>query len=306
MRAYRLDNSAPKPGLIAAEIPQPQSGPGQVLIRVSAAGVTMAELSWYPTTHTASGAERQGAVPGHEFSGEVSAAGEGVTEFKAGEQVFGMNDWYSDGATAEYCVAPAAALAVKPARLTHAQAASVPIPALTAWQGLKRAKVSQGDRVLVHGGAGGVGIFVIQIARLAGARVTATASAANAGFVKDLGAEQVIDYRTARFETEVDPMDIVFDTVGGETLERSWSILRPLGRMVTIVSGDVVEERVKKAFFIVEPDGAQLKTIADMLQDGRLRTVVDVVVRWSQAPEAYAGTVKRNHRGKVVIAIAGE
>src|SRR5579862_6573406 len=114
MRAYRLDNSAPKPGLIAADIPQSQPGPGQVLIRVSAAGVTMTELSWYPTNHTASGAERLGAVPGHEFSGEVAAAGEGVTEFKTGDKVFGMNDWYSDGATAEYCVAPAAALAVKP------------------------------------------------------------------------------------------------------------------------------------------------------------------------------------------------
>lgn len=219
--------------------------------------------------------------------------------------MFGMNDWYSDGALAEYCAAPSTALAVKPAQLSYAEAASVPIPALTAWQGLMdRAKVAQGDRVLVHGAAGAVGIFAVQIARLAGARIVATASAANAEFVKGLGAEQVIDYRAARFEAVVEPMDIVFDTVGGDTLERSWGVLKPKGRMVTVASSDTTDERVKNSFFIVEPSGIQLKAIGDMLQDGRLRTVVDAVVPWQQAPEAYAGTVHRSHRGKLVIAVA--
>jgi NADPH:quinone reductase-like Zn-dependent oxidoreductase len=235
----------------------------------------------------------------------VAALGEGVEEFALGQQVFGMNDWYSDGALAEYCVAPSSALAVKPARLSDAEAASVPVPALTAWQGLMdRAKVGKGDRVLVHGAAGAVGIFAVQIARLAGAHVTATASAANAEFVKGLGAEQVIDYRSARFEAVIEPVDAVFDTVGGETLERSWSLLKPAGRMVTIVSSDTTDDRVKRAFLIVEPSGVQLKAIGEMLQDGRLRTVVDAVVPWRQAPEAYAGTVKRSHRGKIVVAVA--
>jgi NADPH:quinone reductase-like Zn-dependent oxidoreductase len=221
MRAYRLDNSAAKPALVAADIPQPQPQGGEVLIRVGAAGVTATELSWYPTTHRKAGENRVGAVPSHEFSGTVAAAGRGVEEFAVGRQVFGMNDWYSDGAPAEYCVAPSTALAVKPAQLSQAEAASVPIPALTAWQGLMdRAKVAQGDRVLVHGAAGAVGIFAVRIARLAGARIIATASAANAGFVKGLGAEQVVDYRATRFEAVVEPMDIVFDTVGGDTLER--------------------------------------------------------------------------------------
>jgi NADPH:quinone reductase-like Zn-dependent oxidoreductase len=157
------------------------------LIRVFAAGVTTTELSWYPTTHTASGEKRLGAAPGHEFSGAVATAGEAVAEFAVGLQVFGMNDCYSDGATAEYGVAPETALALKPARLSHAEAASVPIPALTAWQGpVKRAKVGQRDRVQVHGAPGGVGILAVQIARLAGGHITATASAANTGFVRDL------------------------------------------------------------------------------------------------------------------------
>ena len=169
---------------------------------------------------------------------------------------------------------------------------------------MDRAKVGKGDRVLVHGAAGAVGIFAVQIACLAGARITATASAANAEFVRGLGAQQVIDYRSLRFETVAEPVDAVFDTVGGETLERSWSLLKPEGRMVTIVSGDTTDERVKNAFFIVEPSGVQLKAIGDMLQDGQLRTVVDAVVPWRQAPEAYAGTVKRSHRGKLVVAVA--
>jgi NADPH:quinone reductase-like Zn-dependent oxidoreductase len=306
MRGYRLDNSGSTPVLIEADIPQPKPGPGQLLVRVRAAGVTTAELSWYPTTHDANGQDRKGAVPSHEFSGVVETLGDGVEEFAPGQDVFGMNDWYSDGAMAEFCVAPTAALARKPEQLSHAEAASVPISALTAWQGLMvKAKVQQGDRVLIHGGAGAVGGFAIQIARLAGARVTTTTSAANLEFAKSLGAEQAIDYRASRFEAEAAGMDVVFDTVGGETLERSWGVLKPGGRMVTVASDENPDERTKRAFFIVEPSGVQLQSIAGMLQDGRLRTVVDVVVPWSRVPEAYTGKVKRNHRGKIVVAIDG-
>ena len=128
MKAYRLDNSAASAALVAADIPRPQPKRGEFLIHVGAAGVTTTELSWYPTTHTKSGEDRVGAVPSHEFSGTVAAFGDGVVEFALGEQVFGMNDWYSDGALAEYCIAPSSALAMKPTRLNHAGAASVPIP----------------------------------------------------------------------------------------------------------------------------------------------------------------------------------
>jgi NADPH:quinone reductase-like Zn-dependent oxidoreductase len=218
-----------------------------------------------------------------------------------------MNDWFSDGAMAEYCVAPVSAVAPKPPKLSHAEAASVPISSLTAWQGLvDRAKVGAGERVLVHGGAGAVGAYAVQLARLQGARVIATASARDATFVKELGAEQVIDYRTSHFEQCVSDIDVVFDTVGGETLERSWSILKPQGRIVTIASAaeNVTNPRSKEAFFIVESNREQLIHIANLLNTGELRPFVDSVVPLSLAPEAYAGGVPRQHPGKVVVSVA--
>ena len=134
---------------------------------------------WYPTSHTKTGEKRTAAVPGHEFSGVIAALGADVEGFEVGREVYGMNDWFADGATAEYCLAQPAAVAPKPPRLTHIEAASVPIAALTAWQGLvERARLQPGESVLIHGGAGAVGLFAVQLARLRGAHVIATASAA--------------------------------------------------------------------------------------------------------------------------------
>lgn len=230
--------------------------------------------------------------------------GENGGKLKLGLEVFGMNDWFSDGAMAEYCVAPASALVRKPILLSHAEAASVPISALTAWQGLlERAKIQSGERVLVHGGAGAVGAYAVQLARLHGARVIATASGEDAAFVEDLGADQVIDYRTSRFERSVSDVDVVFDTVGGETLERSWSVLKPQGRIVTIAASEekALDARSKEAFFIVEPNQRQLTLIGEMLETRRLRPFVEAVVPLSRAPEAYAGSMLRQRRGKVVV-----
>lgn len=286
---------------------RPQPGRGELLIRVFAAGVMPTELYWYPTSHRKTGAARTEAVPGHEFSGVVTAVGEDVGDLELGRQVFGMNDWFSDGAMADYCIAPFFAVAPKPLRLSHVEAASVPISALTAWQGLfDRARLQPGERILVHGGAGAVGIFVIQLARLHGAHVTATTSASNVEFVEKLGAERVIDYRARRFEECVKDLDVIFDTVGGETLERSWGVLKPGGRMVTIASAaeGSADSRVKQAFFIVEPNQKQLFEIADLLDAQRIRTVLDAVIPLSQAPEAYVGKLPRLHRGKVVVAVA--
>ena len=190
---------------------------------------------------------------------------------------------------AGYCIAPFFAVAPKPAHLSHVEAASVPISGLTAWQALfERAMLQSGERVLVHGGAGTVGIFAIQLARLYGAKVVATTSASNAELVRKLGAEHVIDYRASRFEESVNGFDVIFDTAGGETLERSWSLLKPGGRMATIApaaerSGIAREQ----AFFIVQPNQKQLVHIADLLDAGRLRVVVDTVVPLSRAPEAF-------------------
>src|SRR5499425_1371000 len=171
-----------------------------------------------------------------------------------GDLVYGLNDWYRDGASAEYCVARVADFAHKPSRVDHVHAAATPISALTAWQGLvERAGLAAGQRVLIHGAAGGVGTFAVQLARWRGARVTGTASAANLDFVRSLGADEVIDYRAERFEDMARDVDVVFDTVGGETLERSWGVLKPGGRLVTIAaSGEqTTDERVRAAYFIV-------------------------------------------------------
>lgn len=305
MKVVRMTGA--RPPLVQDSAARPEPGAGELLIRVSAAGVTPTELGWYPTLHTRTGEPRAGAIPAHEFSGAIAEVGHDVGLLEVGREVYGMNDWFSQGALAEYCIAPFFAVAPKPAVLSHADAASVPISALTAWQGLlDRAHLKSGDRVLVHGAAGAVGIFAVQLARLHGAHVTATASQTNAEFVRSLGAEQVIDYRSGRFEEHAGPMDVVFDTVGGETLQRSWSVLKPDGRMVTIASSeeDPADPRNKAAFFIVEPNQKQLCLVAALLESGKLRTVVDTVVPLAGAADAYSGKLPRQHRGKMVVAIA--
>jgi NADPH:quinone reductase-like Zn-dependent oxidoreductase len=228
VKAMRLADLTGSPSLCEKDIPRPEPGRGELLIQVHAAGVTSKELLWYPTTHSKNGGTRRGAVPGHEFSGVVAAVGEDMKGFTPGQEVYGMNDWFADGATAEFCITQPTSVASKPAKLTHVEVASVPIAALTAWQGLfQRARIKAGEHVLVHGGAGAVGLFAIQLARFGGAQVTTTASTRNLEFAKQLGAEQVIDYHATPFEREVSAMDVVFDTVGGETLQRSWDVLKP-------------------------------------------------------------------------------
>jgi NADPH:quinone reductase-like Zn-dependent oxidoreductase len=306
MKAMRLTDSTP--ALAEYDVARPEVAPGEVLVRVYAAGVTPTELIWYPTTHTKSGEPRTAAVPSHEFSGEIADLGDTDTGFSLGQEVYGMNDWFADGATAEYCITRPQWIAPKPHHLSHAEAASVPISALTAWQGLfVRAGLQAGERVLVHGGAGAVGLFAVQLAYWRGAHVTTTASPANSDFVRGLGADQVIDYTAAPFEEKVRDIDVVFDSVGGDTLQRSWRVLKPGGRLVTIAdSGEASpDERTKQAFFIVEPDRVQLVEIARLLDAGTLRAVVDGLVPFARAAEAYAPT-RKHGRGKQVVVIAGK
>ena len=304
----RLSDSAQAPVLVEEDVTRPKPEQGELLVQIYAAGVTPTELLWYPTTHNKDGEKRSGAVPGHEFSGVIAAVGEKTVGFEIGQEIYGMNDWFADGAMAEYCITQPNSVAPKPRRLTHVEAASVPIGALTAWQGLfDRARLQPGEHVLVHGGAGAVGIFATQLARFHGAHVTATASARNLEFVTGLGAEQVIDYRAVHFEENVSGMDVVFDTVGGETLQRSWGVLKPGGRMITIAadSETTTDDRVKQAFFIVEPNHEQLIRIGDLLESGDLHPVVDSVLPLAQASSAYAGEVKqRLGRGKLVVTVA--
>jgi NADPH:quinone reductase-like Zn-dependent oxidoreductase len=308
MKAMQVNGEDRTPILIPAELSTPEPGEGELLIRVHAAGVTPSELLWHPTTHTKDGQARLRAVPGHEFSGIVAKLGKHVGGFELGQAIFGMNDWFADGATAEFCLAQPQDIAAKPATLTHELSATVPIGALTAWQGLlDRAKLQPGERVLVHGAAGSVGLFAVQLAHLHGARVIATASAQNIEFVRSLGADEVIDYKKVRFEEEIaDKVHVIFDAIGGETLDRSWSILKTSGRMITIAADaeTTTEQRIKDAFFIVEPNQKQLVEIAHLLDTGKLKTFLKAAVPLEDASAAYSRTLQATHSyGKVVITI---
>jgi NADPH:quinone reductase-like Zn-dependent oxidoreductase len=242
-------------------------------------------------------------IPGHEFSGEIAALGARVEGVGVGDQVYGLNDWYRDGAQAEFCLARVADLAPKPASLDHVHAAASPIAALTAWQGLiERGRVVAGQRVLIHGAAGGVGVFAVQLARWRGARVTGTASAGNLDLVRGLGAEEVIDYRVARFEDVLRDIDVVFDTVGGETLERSWGVLKPGGTLITIAASEerTADEHTRAAFFIVEPSRSQLEEIAWLIDSGAIRPIVGGVFSLAEGRQAYE--YKPPH-GKTVLQV---
>ncbi len=304
MRAARLIARTPAT-FDCGEVPDPQAGAGEVVIRVHAAAVTPTELEWVPTSTTRRGEPR--ALPlvmGHEFSGEVAALGAGVRDLAVGDAVYGMNDWYRDGAQGECCVARADEVAPKPVTLDHAAAAATPISALTAWQGLvDRARLAAGERLLVHGASGAVGVFVVQLARQVGAHVVGTASAGNADFVRSLGAERVLDYRTTRFEDELRDVDVVFDCVGGDMLARSWQVLAPAGRLVTIAASEeyTADPRSQAAFFIVEPRRAELVEIARRIDAGELRPFVDAVLPLADVAAAYA---RKPARGKVVLNVA--
>lgn len=308
MKAMQVNNADHGPVFVLAELPKPEPDSSEILIRVHAAGVTPTELLWYPTTHTKSGTARLHAVPGHEFSGVIAAIGKDVQDFEIGDEVYGMNDWFVDGATAEFCITLSQNIARKPATLSHEVAASVPIGALTSWQGLiDRAKLEPGERVLVHGGAGAVGLYAVQLAHNRGAHVITTVSAQDVDFVKRLGGDQAIDYKASRFEKEVRDVDVVFDTVGGDTFQRSWSVLKPGGRMITIAADGegTTDQRVKDAYFIVEPNQKQLVEIAKQLDAGHLRAFVKTTLPLNDASAAYSGAVThRSGPGKIVIAVS--
>jgi len=308
MKAMQVNKPGQEPTLILVEAKKPEPGPGEILVHVHAAGVTLAELLWYPTLHTKSGTPRMRAVPGHEFSGVVAAVGKHVGDFEVGEEVYGMNDWFADGATAEFCITLPRNIAAKPVTLNHSAAASVPISALTAWQGLTdRAKLQRGERVLVHGGAGAVGLYAVQLAHNRGAHVITTVSPQDVEFVKQLGADEAIVYKATRFEEKVRDVDVVFDTVGGDALERSWGVLKPGGRMITVASNSegTADPRVNAAFFIVEPNQKQLVEIGRQLDAGHLRAFVKATVALNEASAAYSGAGRDKGRyGKIVIAVA--
>lgn len=304
MDAFVLIRHEDQATLTARALDIPTPGPAELLIKVHAAGVTPTELLWYPSTHTKNGAERTFAVPGHEFSGTVAAVGADVRGFCIGDAVFGMNDWFADGATAEYCVANAGDVIRKPSTISHTAAAAIPIAALTAWEGLfDRAKMQRGEHVLVLGAAGSVGLYAVQLAVRSGCRVTASASCEDAATLKQLGCHDVLEYRSTRFEDHVRDVDVVFDAVGGDSLLRARTILTSTGRMVTIAADAEGSEQalIKDAFFIVERSSERLGEIATLVERGELRNFVKAVLPLRDAPQAYAGESIPRGLGKLVL-----
>jgi len=304
MKAIRLHRSDAE-SLVYEEAPRPIPGTGEILVSVHAAGVTPSELEWAPTSTLADGRPRpRPGIPGHEFSGVVAGLGAGVADLSIGDEVYGLNDWYREGAQAEFCLARSDEVAPRPRSVDHAHVAVTPISSLTAWQALiERARLAPGERVLIHAGAGAVGTFAVQLARWRGARVLATAATSNVDFVRELGADEVVDYTRVRFEEAARGVDVVLDTVGGETLERSWSVLGPGGRLVTIAAGSetTTDPRVRDAFFIVRADRAQLAEVARLVDAGSLRPVVARILPLAEGRAAYAPRSQGSTRGKIAL-----
>ena len=308
MKAIYLEERGGSGTLVAGDIPRPEPQADEVLVKVCATTVMPSELQWFTTFHLPFGEPRAfPIVLGHEFSGVVESLGAKVNGFTVGEDVYGLIDWFVNGAQAEYCLAKTTALARKPQSIGHVQAATVPISALTAWKGLfERANLRRGERILIHGAAGGVGSFAVQLARCCGAHIIATVSSGDFEFVRSLGADELIDYRTTRFEEVVKEVDVVFDAVGGEILERSWPLVANGGRVVTVAtqSNGASAPRVRDAFMRVQPDGSQLAEIGRMIDAGTLRSFVGTIFPIAATRLAFARATYGFRRGKIVLRVA--
>ena len=309
MKAIRIHRRGGPETLVYEDVPVPDLRPGDALVRVHAAGVSPAEFSWH-VYETPDGRSRLPKIPSHEVSGVVAAVAAGVRDMAVGDAVYGLTDFARDGGAAEYVAVPAADLAPKPRTLDHAAAATVPLSALTAWQALfDHARLAPGQRVLIHGAAGGVGSFAVQLARWRGAHVIGTASARNVDFVRGLGADEVIDYGSTAFETVVRDVDVVLDSVGGEVTQRSWPVLRPGGLLVTIVRQPPqwTDGRAARGlFFLVGASRTQLIELARLIDAGTIRPIVEAVLPLERAREAYELGISGHRRGKLVLAVTRE
>jgi len=247
---------------------------------------------------------------GSDLSGVIDSIGPGVEQFKVGDEVFGVTNERFTGAYAEYALAKAAMIAPKPKSLNHTHAASVPVVAVTAWQMVfDFARLSSGQSVLIHGGAGNVGGYAVQFARLAGALVIATASAKDVSYVRSLGGVGVIDYRATRFEERVKETDAVIDTVGGDTLDRSYGVLKRGGIVVSSAaqpSNEKAEHHgVRAVFFLVQVTTERLRKIAELIDAEKLRTEVGEVLWLDEARKGHEMLEGAPHRrGKIVIKVA--
>ncbi|MFI8823527.1 NADP-dependent oxidoreductase [Streptomyces sp. NPDC053431] len=309
MRAISQDTHGAPDVLREVVLPRPAPGPGQILVAVRAAGVNPTDWK-----HRAGRLflDRLPLVLGWDVSGLVEAVGFGVTLFKPGDEVFGMLPYpHGVGAHAEYVTAPARAFAAKPAGIDHVQAGALPLAALTAYQALvDTADVRAGQRVLIHAAAGGVGHLAVQIAKARGAHVIGTASAPKHAFLRSLGADEVIDYRTGDFRDAVQDVDMVLDPLSGDTRTRSLDVLRPGGVLVSILPGTDPDDLVKAAArgvrvetLLVEADHSGMKAVAELAASGALRAHVEAVFPLAEAAKAHALGETDRTTGKIVLTV---
>lgn len=308
MKAARILHFGPPSVIVNQDLERPAAGAGQLLVHVKAAGVG----PWDALIREGKSAVSPAPplILGSDLSGIVAEVGPSASGFKAGDEVYGATNEGFVGAYAEYALASAAMMAPKPKKLSFVEAASAPVVAVTAWQMLfDYAHVQAGQTVLIHGSAGNVGAYAVQLAREARLNVIATAAANDLEHVRRLGANTVLDYHAARFEDSVHAVDVVIDTVGGTTRERSFRVLKPGGILVSVVS-PVPEEMakrygVKAVFFYVEVTTDRLKHIAELFDSGKLVPSVGTVLPLSQARVAHDMLAGAPHeRGKIVLKIA--
>jgi len=283
-----------------AQLPQPNAD--QVLIQLKAAGVNPADWKYRAGLYKQFMPLNFPWAPGLEGSGIIQAVGANVTALKKGDEVYG----FVAGGYAEYALAKANEIQPKPASLTFEEAAAIPVGALTAWGAVEVAKVEAGQRVLVHGAAGGVGAYAVQLARWKGAHVTGTASSGNVDFVRSLGAENVIDYQATRFETVLHDMDVVIDTVGGDLSERSFQVLHPGGIYVT-VAGRLAEgagqAQQVKALSAGRAPAENLKQISELIEAKQLKPVTGAVFSLAEARQAQELSQTGHGRGRIILQI---
>jgi NADPH:quinone reductase-like Zn-dependent oxidoreductase len=290
-------------GVTLTDLPYPHAAENDVIVRVHAAGFTTGELDWPATWTDRAGRDRTPSVPGHELSGVVAELGYGTTGLTVGQRVFGLIDWTRNGSLAEYTAVEARNLAPLAADIDHTVAAALPISGLTAWQGLfVHAGLTTGQTVMIHGAAGAVGSIAVQLAREVGACVIGTGRADDRDVVLGLGARAFLDLDADPLES-VAEVDVVFDVIGGDILERSTALVRPGGTVVTIAMPPAVQPKDGRAvFFVVEPDRVQLAELAQRLRDGRLKPLVGAVRPLAETADAMAH--HRRTPGRTIIDVA--
>ncbi len=290
--------------LVYEQAPVPLLGAGEALVEVHAGGITFAELTWDSTWTTRDGRDRTPVIPSHEVSGVVRGLGENARGPSIGDEVYGLIAFDRNGAAADYVTVAAADLAARPRSVSHTQAASLPLAALTAWQALTdQAGLRAGERVLVQGGAGGVGVYVVQLAVILGADVTATGRAGQADFVRSLGARTFTEDAGGLG----DGFDVVVDTVGGPVLEASYGLTRRGGRLVTLSAPPSAQRAgelgIDAMFFVVTPDAGALSRLAELTDSGRLRPVVSQTFPLREGRAAFESATRPHPPGKTVLLV---